>query len=122
MKEIKLLNCPFCGENIIYKTNREDEFEIIIPQLFCNSCKMIFEIENDSPYMHDGKTYEYLEEKLYKTWNARVPMERIMKQLEERKETCNGHKCEKDGCAGCVDCKIESSYAEAIEIVKEEGV
>lgn len=46
-------------------------------------------------------------------------IEIILKRLEEIKGTCNGHKCEKEGCAGCVDCKIENAYADALEIVKE---
>lgn len=121
MKESKLLNCPFCKDGAIYQTQRENELGTIIPQLFCDSCKMIFEIENDSPYLNDKKTYEYIEEKLHNAWNTRKPMEKILERLEERKGTCNGHKCEKEGCAGCVDCKIENAFTEAIGIVKEEG-
>lgn len=47
-------------------------------------------------------------------------IERALERLEEAKGTCNGHKCGEDGCAGCVDCKIENAYAEAIKIIKEE--
>ena len=82
MNELK--KCPFCKDGQIYKIQRENELGTIIPQLFCNSCKMIFEVENDSPYLHDGKTYDYLEEKLHKTFNTRKPMERILERLEER--------------------------------------
>jgi uncharacterized protein YbaR (Trm112 family) len=111
--ETKLLNCPFCKDGQIYKIQRENELGTIIPQLFCNSCKMIFEVENDSPYLHDGKTYDYLEEKLYKTFNTRVPMERILKRLEEKaKEYTNDDLSYRIPWFG-----IE----EAIEILKEEG-
>ena len=81
MSELK--RCPFCGEGVLYETKREDELGTIIPQIFCNCCKMIIEIENDSPYLNDDKTYEYLKEKLHKQFNTRKPMERIMERLEK---------------------------------------
>lgn len=79
----RLLSCPFCGGEAIYEIKRENELGTIIPQLFCNHCKMIFEIENDSPYLNDDKTHDYLKEKLYVWWNTRKPMERIVERLEE---------------------------------------
>ena len=82
MSEIKLLPCPFCGEGVIYETIREDELGTVIPQMFCNCCKMIFEIENDSPYLSDDKTYEYLKEKLHKQFNTRKPIQEIVENLK----------------------------------------
>lgn len=79
----KLITCPFCGEEEMYETKRENELGTIIPQLFCNCCKMTFEIENDSPYLNDDKTYDYLKEKLHNLWNTRKPMQNIVEQLEK---------------------------------------
>ena len=112
-KEISkhLAKCPFCGGEAIYETKRENELGTIIPQLFCNDCKMIFEIENDSPYLNDDKTHDYLKEKLYVWWNTRTPMERIVKRLEEAKFP------QKFG--GKTEMMILAD--KAIEIVKEEG-
>lgn len=76
-----LLSCPFCGEDVMYKVERVDYLGTVIPQLFCNSCKMIIEIENDSTYLNDKKTEDYLKEKLYKQFNTRKPMERIVERL-----------------------------------------
>lgn len=122
----QLAKCPFCGEGTMYEIQREDELGRIIPQLFCNSCKMIFEVENDSPYMSDEKTLEYLKEKLLKTWNTRKPMEIIVERLEECYERYedleyyegieNGHSLDFEYCHGKKD-----GVEEAIEIVKEEG-
>ena len=80
MSEVK--KCPFCNEGVIYETSREDYLGTVIPQLFCNSCKMIFEVENDSPYLDDAKTHDYLKEKLYKQFNTRKPMQEIVERLE----------------------------------------
>lgn len=85
MSEIKLLPCPFCGDKTIYEISREDYLGIVIPQLFCNSCKMIIEVENDSPYLNDEKTHAYLKEKLYRQFNTRKPMQEIVERLEEEK-------------------------------------
>lgn len=124
MSELK--RCPFCGEEEMYETKRENELGTIIPQLFCNCCKMTFEIENDSPYLNDDKTYDYLKEKLHNLWNTRKSMERIVEQLEECYERYedleyyerleNGHSLDFEYCHGKKD-----GVNEAIEIVKEEG-
>lgn len=78
----KLKSCPCCGCGAIYEISREDSIVDKIPQLFCNGCKMTFEVENDSPFLSDEKTFEYLKEKLHTTWNTRKPMDRIVEQLE----------------------------------------
>jgi hypothetical protein len=69
--ESALQPCPFCGCSNIYEIEREDYFIGKYPQLFCNGCKMIFEVENDSPHLSDTTTYNYLREKLLNTWNKR---------------------------------------------------
>lgn len=79
----RLLPCPFCGEKTIYEISREDYLGTVIPQLFCNSCKMIFEVENDSPYLNEEKTHAYLKEKLYRQFNTRKPMQEIVERFEE---------------------------------------
>lgn len=77
-----LLPCPFCGGEAIYETKRENELGTIIPQMFCNSCKMTFEIENDSPFLNDDKTYDYLKGKLNDLWNTRKPVDEVLDRLE----------------------------------------
>ena len=109
----KLKRCPLCGEGIMYEIQREDEIGRIIPQLFCNSCKMIFEVENDSPYMSDEKTLEYLEEKLLKTFNTRKPMDRIVERLDR-------NMLDNDDNNIFVE-QHNNHYKSAIKIVKEEG-
>ena len=104
---VRLLSCPFCGVEAIYEIKREDGLGTVIPQLFCNACKMIFEIENNSPYLDDERTFEYLREKLYKQWNTRKPMEWIVEMLKEQSTRPCLVRAERNG------------YARAIEIVKE---
>lgn len=70
MAELK--PCPLCGCVAIYEIEREDYLIGKYPQLFCNGCKMIFEVENNSPYLSDAKTYEYLRDRLLNAWNRRA--------------------------------------------------
>lgn len=108
----KLKNCPICGCGAIYKISREDSIVDKIPQLFCDGCKMTFEVENDSPFLSDTKTFEYLKEKLHTTWNTRRPIDRIVEQLERRAyETADWM------CGGTMKA-VE--LTDAIEIVKGE--
>ena len=111
MSEIKLLPCPFCGEETIYRISREAYLGTVIPQLFCNSCKMIIEVENDSPYLNDDKTYDYLEEKLYRQFNTRKPMQEIVERLEEKKNSFHGGTLQEN--------YYWSGIEEAIEIVRK---
>lgn len=111
----KLKNCPICGCGAIYETSREDSIVDKIPQLFCNGCKMTFEVENDSPFLSDTKTFEYLKEKLHTTWNTRKPMEQIVEQLEELREATEYGGCPDGECLN----RCEKHYMErAIAIVK----
>jgi transposase-like protein len=70
-KETGLKPCPICGCSNIYEIDREDHWIGRFPQLFCNGCKMTFEVENDSPHIKDDITYKYLRHKLLATWNKR---------------------------------------------------
>ena len=67
----RLNPCPFCGYNAIYETRREDYMTGERPQIFCNGCKVIVEVENNSPYFSDDETIQYLRDKLVKIWNRR---------------------------------------------------
>ena len=68
---IELKPCPFCGCSAIYETRRDDYLTGERPQIFCNGCKVIVEVENDSPYFADDETIQYLRDKLVKIWNRR---------------------------------------------------
>ena len=68
----RLNPCPFCGCNAIYETRREDYMTGERPQIFCDGCKVIVEVENDSPYFADDETIQYLRDKLIKIWNRRA--------------------------------------------------
>ena len=70
MEELK--SCPFCKCTNIYVIEREDLYIGHYPQIFCNGCKMTFEIENNSPYLNDTATYNYLRENLINAWNRRA--------------------------------------------------
>ena len=67
----KLKPCPFCGCKAIYEVSRDDYLAGERPQIFCNGCKVMVEVENDSPYLADSETFKYLRDKLVKIWNGR---------------------------------------------------
>ena len=118
MSNKKLLPCPFCGGEAIYEIDEKDEIVDKIPALFCNVCKFTFTVENDSPYMEDEKTYEYLKEKTIKAWNTRVPTQKIVERLEDinmtavdlANLTCSTYQ---DG--------VVSGIERSLEIIREEG-
>ena len=66
MSEMK--RCFCCGSSCIYETFEIDSLGTEIPVIFCNSCKIVFKVENDSPYLDDEETYKYLKEKNAKAW------------------------------------------------------
>ena len=111
MSELK--RCFCCGSDCIYETFEIDDIGRDIPVIFCDSCKVVFKVENDSPYLNDEETYRYLKEKNIKAWNTRKPMESILEQLENAfpinpypNEFSNGR---------------DFGIKKAIEIVKEEA-
>lgn len=68
----KLKPCPFCGSEDIYETySQEYAFGTKNPEIFCNSCKAIFSIEDDSPYMNCEEDYAYRRDKTAEAWNRR---------------------------------------------------
>lgn len=68
-----LKQCPFCGSEDIYETySQEHALGTKNPEIFCNSCKGIFSIEDDSPYMNCDEDYKYRKEKTKEAWNRRV--------------------------------------------------
>lgn len=81
----KIKNCPCCNHHDMYEIKQTDDMGAEIPALFCNACKMIFTVENDSPYMSDEKTFEYLKEKLHEKFNKRTIIERILTRLKEER-------------------------------------
>lgn len=117
----KLLPCPFCGIDCMYEIIIDNEFGDPEPALFCNACKMIFQVENDSPHMKVDETYKYLKEKLYKTFNTRKSMERIVERLEElRKSNLDMGKVCKSQPLKMAYLGRSAAYENAMEIVKEE--
>lgn len=64
--------CPFCGSEDLYETySQEYSFGTKNPEIFCNSCKAIFSIEDDSPYMNCDEDYAYRKAKTKEAWNRR---------------------------------------------------
>lgn len=109
----QLKMCPFCGGEAIYEIDEKDEIVDKIPALFCNWCKFTFTVENNSPYMEDEKTYEYLKEKTIRAWNTRKPMERIVERLEEMRKITG---------VDTIGSYCQSTLTKAIDIVKEGGL
>lgn len=71
--------CPFCGSDNLYAIDKEEYIVqnnrivdvIKVPAIFCNCCKTTTQIENDSPFIDNERTYNYLLEKLNNIWNLR---------------------------------------------------
>lgn len=123
MQNDKRLNCPFCNCGAIYEIEEPEDIVEKVPALFCNGCKMIFKVENDSPYLEDDKTFEYLKEKLHKQFNTRKPMERIVEQLEARHKFYEDRFAEMSGTDRDVeDWGSIKSYEDALDIVRKGGV
>ena len=101
------INCPYCGSPMIWTFERDD---IIgdYPVCFCNWCKITIKAENDSPYVNDDKTAEYLVDKLVSACKRKVKVHKRPKCSCWQKghwyikdmDTCLGTR-EKDPC----DCK-----------------
>lgn len=69
----ELKPCPFCGEKNIYETySQEYSLGTKCPKIFCNNCKAIFTVEDDSPYMTCEEDYVYRKNKTREAWNRRV--------------------------------------------------
>lgn len=119
MSELK--RCPFCGGDCIYKTFEVNDLGDEIPVIFCNWCKVVFKVENDSPYLNSQKTYEYLEEKNIKAWNTRTPMDKVIERLEELRMRAVENDCSIAEAGECYSIYCETCYMDrAIGIVIEE--
>ena len=70
MDELK--PCPFCGGTNVYETLNEERAGYKNPMIFCNWCKAIFTIEDDSPYVMIDEDYEYRRKKTIQAWNRRA--------------------------------------------------
>lgn len=71
MAELK--PCPFCGSTAIYETySQEYSFGTKNSEIFCNICKSIFSVEDDSPYMNSDEDFKYRKEKTREAWNRRA--------------------------------------------------
>ena len=119
MSETKLLPCPFCGGGCIYETFEINSLGAEIPVIFCNHCKIVFKVENDSMYLKDDETYAYLAKKNIEAWNTRKPMERIVERLEEVAEEERQYWYNSGDEEAYV---ARRAYTHAIKIVKKEGV
>lgn len=75
--------CPFCGSEDIYETFTEEHFGTKNPEVFCNSCKAIFSIEDDSPYLNCDEDYKYRKKKTKEAWNRRVSEQDDSKRSSE---------------------------------------
>ena len=104
----KSIHCPYCGLPMIWTFERDD---IIgdYPVCFCDWCKITIKAENDSPYMNDDKTAEYLVDKLIdackpKGRSVKVKKRQICTAWEKGHwfckdmDTCNGTR-EREPCS-----------------------
>ena len=74
----KPINCPYCGLPMIWTFER-DELIGDYPVCFCDWCKIIIKSENDSPYMNDDETAEYLVDKLISVCKHKVKIRKRSK-------------------------------------------
>lgn len=103
MSEIKLKECPFCGSDRLYITER-NYFGENYCTISCIECHI----------SQTGNEFETKEDAI-EQWNTRNPMDRIVERLEELADNSNNHMYESyfDG--------KEDGIREAIEIVKVGG-
>lgn len=106
MSEIKMKNCPFCGEELREDTARD-------------GTKFYFH------YGDNGCFLGYVcitGEKSINAWNTRKPMERIVERLEEEIKI---QRVARDKTESELDRRFytfrANTYADSIRIVKEEG-
>lgn len=94
MSEIKLKPCPFCGGEDIYETySQECSLGTKNPEIFCNSCKAILSIEDDSPYMTCDEDYAYRKAKTKEAWNTRAERHGYWKQATPFVDTVECSEC-----------------------------
>ena len=70
---MELKPCPFCGSEVIYETfSQEYKYGTKNPLIFCDSCKAIFSIEDDSPFMNVDEDFRWRRTKTREAWNRRA--------------------------------------------------
>ena len=70
---VKLKPCPFCGSEAIYETfSQEYALGTKNPEIFCNSCKAIFSVEDSSPFLNCDEDYKYRKRITAEAWNRRA--------------------------------------------------
>lgn len=67
MDELK--PCPFCGSKNVYGTYAPGTKD---PEIFCNSCKVIFAIEDFGSYMNSGEDFASRMGRVKDAWNRRA--------------------------------------------------
>ena len=103
MQNDKLLPCPFCGDEVEFHPQEHHMNNFWNKNtIYCPTCDFMME-----------ETSWFL---LFKKWNTRKPMERIVEQLEKLADEANDNMYESyyDG--------KEDGIRESIEIVKAGGV
>ena len=107
MSEIKLLPCPFCGEEAVIHVN---EGVRIICRKCGTSTKCLVDVYSQG--RPDGNAIKTV----VKAWNTRKPLERIVEQLEEQRMSLFltiANTCDKsldlayEKCSGLLDKVIE---------------
>lgn len=106
----KLKKCPFCDSPSIYKTwHFEGYHGMKTPVIFCDSCKVIVMVEDDSTSTKIAEIEKYLSEKVEETWNTRKPLDNVVEALERENEKAHME----------LDLDSAIAYSVATQIVKE---
>ena len=117
MSEIKLLPCPFCGNNdrrVGIRRMGKKGYKVVCGKCGASGSYVAIKDWHDNKMIAQGQAI--------KLWNTRKPMERIVERLEEvsneKTEIWSGiGRTDDSRCYGFYVLGID----ESIEIVKEEG-
>ncbi len=71
MKDI-LRVCPFCGSDNVMIIDTKESDGYTLPSVFCDNCKIIVSIEDDSSYLDYDEDYNYRKHKTIVAWNRRI--------------------------------------------------
>ena len=112
MSEKKLLRCPFCGGEAIICHASNCVF------IRCSVCRALMGETCKSGSARRGRLSFDTEKEAIESWNTRVPMESIVKELElKQEESFKLYAIAFDP----EDRGGFDAYSDAIDIVKEEG-
>lgn len=84
MNELK--PCSHCGSRDLYKIEIKDNLQITQPAIFCNTCKTVLSVEDDSHTFDDDERMKYLEHKVRKAWNRRPAPENKPLTLDQLRQ------------------------------------